>query len=53
MSPSSPHGFSICSAGWLWDSYGAAFTFYGGAAFAVVALVVMGLRFGRDDSLIG
>jgi MFS family permease len=38
-------------AGWLWDSYGAAFTFYGGAAFAVVALVVMGVRFGRNDSL--
>ena len=38
-------------AGWLWDSYGAAFTFYGGAAFAAVALVVMWLRFGRNESL--
>lgn len=38
-------------AGWLWDSFGAAFTFYGGAAFAAGALVVMGLRFGRWDFL--
>jgi len=34
-------------AGWLWDAYGAAFTFYGGAALAALALVVMGVRFGR------
>jgi len=38
-------------AGWLWDRYGAAFTFYGGAVFAVVALIVMAVRFGRDDPL--
>ncbi len=38
-------------AGWLWDRYGAAFTFYGGAVFAVVALIVMAVRFGRNDPL--
>lgn len=31
-------------AGWLWDSFGAAFTFYGGAVFCVLALA--GLAWG-------
>jgi len=34
-------------AGWLWDSFGAAMTFYGGAAFSAVALVGLLLGAGR------
>jgi MFS family permease len=30
-------------AGWLWDSYGAAMTFYAGAAFATLALLGLGI----------
>ena len=37
--------FASGTAGWLWDSYGAATTFLGGAAFASIALV--GLLTGR------
>jgi MFS family permease len=32
------------AAGWLWDSYGAAFTFYGGAAMCALALLSLALR---------
>jgi MFS family permease len=31
-------------AGWLWDRYGAAFTFYGGAAMCALALACLALR---------
>ncbi|MFO1304409.1 MAG: MFS transporter [Burkholderiales bacterium] len=31
-------------AGWLWDSYGPAFTFYAGAAFTVVAGAALAMR---------
>jgi hypothetical protein len=31
-------------AGLLWDSFGSAVTFYGGAAFAVAAFVLFSLR---------
>jgi predicted MFS family arabinose efflux permease len=31
-------------AGWLWDRYGAAFTFYGGALMCVLALACLALR---------
>jgi MFS family permease len=34
-------------AGWLWDVYGAAFTFYGGAAFSGLALLGLVVRWGR------
>ncbi len=34
-------------AGWLWDQYGAAYTFYAGAIFSVAALGGIGLRLGR------
>jgi MFS family permease len=34
-------------AGWLWDTYGAAFTFYGGAAFSGLALLGLASRWGR------
>ena len=34
-------------AGWLWDAYGPAFTFYAGAAFT--ALAGVGLVFRRGD----
>lgn len=37
--------FASLLAGWLWDSYGYRFTFYCGAAFSILALVV--LAFGR------
>ncbi|MDR3367826.1 MFS transporter [Rhodoferax sp.] len=36
-------------AGWLWDSFGAAFTFYGGAAFGVLSLIVLAVRFRRQS----
>ena len=31
-------------AGWLWETQGASFTFVGGGVFAVLALLVLGLR---------
>ncbi|MFO1313751.1 MAG: MFS transporter [Burkholderiales bacterium] len=31
-------------AGWLWDAYGPAFTFYAGAAFTVVAGIALAMR---------
>jgi MFS family permease len=34
-------------AGWLWDLYGASFTFFGGAAFGVLALLGLLVRWGR------
>lgn len=34
-------------AGWLWDQYGPAYTFYAGALFSVVALGGIALRLGR------
>ena len=34
---------SVC-AGWLWDRFGAEFTFYAGAAFSLVALAVLAVR---------
>lgn len=32
------------TAGWLWDSLGAAFTFYAGAVFCILALLAVALR---------
>ena len=43
--------FASGVAGWLWDVYGAATTFLGGAAFAGVALLALVIR--RSKSLIG
>ena len=37
-------------AGWLWDVYGAAFTFYGGAAFCMLALLGLATRWGQTPS---
>ena len=37
-------------AGWLWDAYGAPFTFYGGAALCGLALLCLALR-PREPSL--
>ena len=34
---------SVC-AGLLWDSFGAAFTFYAGAAFTLLALLALAWR---------
>ncbi|MGR9115940.1 MAG: MFS transporter [Gammaproteobacteria bacterium] len=31
-------------AGWLWESYGAEFTFYCGAGFALAALIILNIR---------
>ena len=36
--------FASVSAGWLWDRFGAEFTFYAGAAFSLVALAVLAVR---------
>lgn len=35
-------------AGWLWDSMGSAYTFYAGAAFCCLTLVLMWFRNARD-----
>jgi len=37
-------------AGLLWDQFGAAVTFYGGAAFSVVAMVMLALGGKRDNA---
>ena len=42
--------FASGIAGWLWDSYGAATTFLGGAAFAIVALLVLMIRRGKAET---
>jgi hypothetical protein len=34
-------------AGWMWDGYGAASTFYAGAAFCVLALALLASAGGR------
>ena len=36
-------------AGWLWETQGASFTFVGGGVFAVLALLVLGLRPSDDN----
>lgn len=38
-------------AGWLWDQYGAAYTFYAGALFSVAALGGLGLRLWRPKAV--
>jgi len=38
-------------AGWLWDSMGAASTFYGGAVLSLVALVGLGIKFWRSHTV--
>ena len=42
--------FASGIAGWLWDSNGAATTFLGGAAFAIVALLVLMIRRGKAET---
>jgi len=38
-------------AGWLWDAFGPAFTFYAGAAFTVIAAIGL-LRYGRHATML-
>jgi len=38
-------------AGWLWDTLGAAFTFYFGAGFCVITLAVLTLEKSRSQTL--
>jgi MFS family permease len=38
-------------AGWLWDAYGPAFTFYAGAGFTVLAGIGLALRRGDVRAL--
>ena len=42
----------VIYAGWLWDAYGPAFTFYAGAGFTALAAVGLGLR-RRDVAALG
>src|SRR5204862_7291562 len=39
-------------AGWLWDAFGPALTFYAGAAFALIALLGLA-RYGRGAAKLG
>ncbi len=39
-------------AGWLWEAYGAPATFYGGAAFGLLALLGLGVRYSASKRVV-
>ena len=39
-------------AGWLWDTFGASSTFYGGAIFSLLALIGMGVKYSVSKSVL-